>query len=482
MINTKDITFRDYSGMVRRHKSLLVWTALACLVAGIGIAKKLPKRFTSRSVIAVEPQKLPGSTEYSSPAELNHRILILQEQIYSRRLLEGVAERVFVNGIDDKLGSANIVEQLQHAVTLVPLKGEFSSREDGLPVFSINVSYSDPAIAQRLCAEITSVAIAGNLRERENKALSTTAFIDEQLADAERTVQAKNRALMGFKSRYSGILPSEEQGNIALIATFTAEEETASTGLAHAQQEKTYAESMLAQKVTAWRASSSGTSNESLQEQLTKLQSELVMLEARHTDRHPEVIRTRAQIAALQKQLRRTIPLADTSGGPPQPIIEPAEIQHLRAQVNALDETIEIKQQELVRVQRRLATYRSRVQLRPFLDDQYKALTRDYDTAVALYNDLEKKKAQADMTVNLAKQPEKDFRIIDEANYPDTSEFPRVSLFAAGGLFLGLLAGFALVFLIEALDQALRTEQDVVTYLELPTLASIPDLATIDRA
>jgi protein tyrosine kinase modulator len=478
LINTKEITFRDYSCMIRRHKLMLLVPALSCLVLGLAIAEKLPKRFISRSVIAVEPQKLPGSSDYTSPAELNHRIAILQEQIYSRRFLEEIAARVvIIKGRGEKLDKYEEIDQLQRSIKITPLKGEFSSREEGLPVFSINVAFKDPALAQRLCEEITSMAIAGNFREREAKAQNTTTFIDQQLADDRRTLQEKSRALVDFKSRNSGMLPADEQNNLSMIGTLTAEEEAAATALAHAEQEKTYAEAMLTQKLASWRASLTGSSTDSLQQQLVKLQAELVIVEARHTDKHPDAVRLRADIAALTAQLQRATKREKSIDVPQQMrAIEPVEIQHLRAQVDALNQTVVAKQQERARLQHSLGIYRTRLQLRPALDDQYKVLTREYENALALYNDLTTKKAQAEMSVNLARQPQQDFRVIDEANYPETPESPRIALFAAGGLLFGFIIGFATVFTVEALDQALRSEEDVTTYLQLPTLASVADV------
>ena len=54
--------------------------------------------------------------------------------------------------------------------------------------------------------------------------------------------------------------------------------------LNRAQQDKAYTESMLAQQVAAWRSTQSSTNPQTLEKQLSDLQSQLLSLQARYTD------------------------------------------------------------------------------------------------------------------------------------------------------------------------------------------------------
>ena len=70
-----------------------------------------------------------------------------------------------------------------------------------------------------------------------------------------------------------------------------------------AQQDKAYTESVLAQQLSTWKSSQSSTNPDTLQKQLSDLQSELLSLQARYTDDHPDVIKTKADIAEVKKKL-----------------------------------------------------------------------------------------------------------------------------------------------------------------------------------
>src|ERR1700682_3658425 len=65
-----------------------------------------------------------------------------------------------------------------------------------------------------------------------------------------------------------------------------------------AQQDKSFAESVLAQQVAAQSAD-----NPSAQKQLADMQSELSALLAKYTEDHPDVIRLRQSIADLKQKM-----------------------------------------------------------------------------------------------------------------------------------------------------------------------------------
>ena len=117
------------------------------------------------------------------------------------------------------------------------------------------------------------------------------------------------------------------------------------------------------------------------------------------------------------------------------------------------------------------------MQSSPAIEQQYKELTRGYQTALDSYNDLLRKSDDAERAKELQQQQAgEQFRVLDPANLPDKPSFPNRPLFALGGLAGGLGLGLGLAFLLEMRDSSLRTEQDVEFSLRLPVLALIPTI------
>jgi capsular polysaccharide biosynthesis protein len=115
------------------------------------------------------------------------------------------------------------------------------------------------------------------------------------------------------------------------------------------------------------------------------------------------------------------------------------------------------------------------VALSPAVEEQYKQLTRDYDTAQKFYADLlaKKKDSQMQTSMELEQQGEQ-MRLLNAADFPDKPSFPNRILFAAGGLGGGLAIGLGLALWLELRDQCVRTESDVLAALELPVLSQVP--------
>ena len=111
------------------------------------------------------------------------------------------------------------------------------------------------------------------------------------------------------------------------------------------------------------------------------------------------------------------------------------------------------------------------------VEEQYKQLTRDHETALEFYNDLLKKKNQSEMATDLEKRQQgEQFRVLDPPNLPERPTFPDPILFSAGGLGGGLAIGLGIVFLLEFMKKSIRSEKDVTFYLQMATLVTIPDL------
>lgn len=66
--------------------------------------------------------------------------------------------------------------------------------------------------------------------------------------------------------------------------------------------------------------------------------------------------------------------------------------------------------------------------------------------------------------------------VIDQPQLPDEPVKPRPLMNIALGLFAGFLLGLGLVFLIEYLDDTIKTSEDVERYLQLNVLGTIPTL------
>jgi polysaccharide chain length determinant protein (PEP-CTERM system associated) len=377
-----------------------------------------------------------------------------------------------------------LVGRLRDAVEVTPVQPMAETQANNLPGFFVNVTFDDPRMAQQICTAVTSLFIEESIRGSQQRSTMTTDFLGQQLDEAKKNLDDQDGKLAAFKGRYLNSLPDEEQTNLNLLTGLTSQLDAATQALARAQQDKSFAESLLTQQIGAWQATQNGTgaSPDTLEEQLAVLQTQLTALQARYTDDYPDVIKTRNDIALLQKRIAENGPqktLVD-----PNKVragqVEPAQITQLRAQIHSYEQVIAEKSQEQERIKQQIKVYEDRVQSSPVVEEQYKELTRGYQTALDSYNDLLKKKTDADMAQQLQQeQAGEQFSVLDPADLPTKPSFPNRPLFALGGLGGGLALGLALAFLLETRDTSLRTERDVEFALRLPVLAVVPSIEPV---
>jgi len=95
--------------------------------------------------------------------------------------------------------------------------------------------------------------------------------------------------------------------------------------------------------------------------------------------------------------------------------------------------------QEQTRLQQLVRAYEEKIEASPMLEEEYKQITRDHETALQFYNALLTKMNESSMATALEhRQQGEQFRVMDAPNLPDEPTFPNHRNFAGGGLAAGL--------------------------------------------
>lgn len=487
MIANRELTMDDYAAMLRRRAKVLLIPALLAPLAGFLVSYIFSAKYTSQSTILVEGQKVPENmVQPLVPEDLNARINTLSQQVLSQSRLQPVIEKLYPqkNG-QEVIAMIDTVRENIH-VDAVPSSlsiGNTSGRplkpgQSPVPGFMVSYTAPSPREAQQICNELTSLFVSENLKFVQATATGTSDVLNRGLADTKQTLDDLDSKLAAFKKQYVGQLPGDEENNLKILMGLNSQLEANTQTLNRAQQDKAYTESMLAQQVAAWQSTQSSTNPQVLEKQLSDLQSQLLQLQAKYTNDHPDVIKTKADISEVRKKLadvnKASSDAADT-GNDKASAMEPPEIRQMRLQIHQYNDLIAAGTRDQKRLQQEIATYQGRVSLSPAVEEQYKQLTRDYDIAQKSYQDLLSKKNAADLTVQMNNQSQGERMFpVEPAEFPDSPSFPNRLFFALGGLGAGLGLGALLAFWLEFRDNSIRTEADAEAVLELPMLVVVP--------
>jgi polysaccharide chain length determinant protein (PEP-CTERM system associated) len=466
---------QDYVAILKRRWWIVAIPAIIFPFVGYGITYMVQPQYVSQTLVLVEQQKVPDT--YVKPViteDLSGRLATMREQILSRSRLQPIIER-FNLLANSGLSMDDRIDQTRKDIEIKPIQSDIA-RTGGLPGFFISFKASDPRTAQLVCGEITSLFDNENLNERAASAQGTTDFLKGQLSDAKAKLDEEDAKLAKFQQTYAGKLPGAENSNTSMLTTLNTQLDAATQGLARMEQDKSYAESMLAlQQSQVAQSADRGSSPQSDQVELQHLLAQQADLSSRYTEDYPDVVAIKRTIADLRQKMAKApdAPVTPPASAGPK-ANEPVSVMQLRAQIRAMDQNIAQKKRDQGAIQGQLRMYQDRIAATPAVEEEYKSITRDNQTAQAFYDDLLKKMNESKMATDLERRQEgEQFRVMDEANLPQDPAFPKRQVFVMGGVAAGLLLGLLVVGVLEYLDTALRSERDVWAFTKLPTLGVI---------
>ena len=476
MLGHRDLAMEDYAGILKRRWWLILICAVVLLAVGVGLSYVIPPQFVSQTLVLIEQQKVPEN--YVKPVvdeDLGERLASMREQILSRSRIQPIIERynLFAGNqasLDDR------VEMTQKAIGVKPIPSGQSAH--GMPGFFITFKAQDARTAQQVCSDITSLFVSENLSAREASAQGTTDFLKQQLADAKRNRDDQDAKLAAFEQKYIGRLPGQEGSNTNTLSALGSQLDASTQNLNRTLQEETFIQAMISQQShDAQTVEPAGVATvDERRKEMKALVQQKLELETLYTPDHPDVVAITRRISDLQAEIDRADknPPAAPSTAVAKAVPDSPQVQQLKAQLRAIQQSIVSAKQEQARINQQIATYEARVEGSPVVEEQYKQVTRDHDTALQFYNSLLAKMNDSSMATALEqRQQGEQFLVMDAANLPDSPTFPNRSTFAGGGLALGLLVGIGLSALLEYRDKSVRNEMDIWAFTKLPTLAII---------
>ena len=388
MLGHRELTTEDYTDILKRRFWLILISGILCLAAGVGATFIVPKKFQSQTLILVQQQKVPE--DYVKPVvdeDLGVRLASMKEQILSRSRIEPIIRQfnLFATrgaSMDDRLAET----QKAIGINLIPSRGS-----NGMPGFYITFTANDAHIAQQVCAEITSLFVNENLSAREQSALGTTEFLKQQLEDSKKNLDQQDAKLAAFQRKYFGRLPDQEQSNTQTLQTLTTQLDAATQAMNRQQQEVTFLQAMVSQQARETQTTETTAPGvptvDERKTQLNALIQQRQALEAHYTPDHPDVIEVSRKIADLQAGIARasaepaSAPVAPTVNRPDSP-----QLVQLKAQLRAAQQAMADVKQQQGGIEQQIRNYESKIASSPQVEEEYKQVTRDHETALEFYN------------------------------------------------------------------------------------------------
>lgn len=315
----------------------------------------------------------------------------------------------------------------------------------------VNVSFDahDPVLAAEVANVIATAYIESGLEARLQMVQKATTWLTDRLDGLRTKVEESEKALQAYREQ-QGLVDMAGDGDLA-----SAQLQSISERLVAARAKVGELESMYAQARNL--QSQGATSLSSLQSPLVvqmktaeaEAERKIAELSQRYGPKHPKMIAAQSDLQAARQKLRGE--LGNVVAGVSK---ELAAARATAAQLQREYDQLKGQVQDVNRKGFRLQALEREVAANRQLYDTF--LTRFKETNVV-----------GDMDTTNA-------RVIDPAQVPSSPEKPNKKRMVSIAVFLALLAGIGLAFMIERLDNTLKSGNELEDRLGLPMLGSLP--------
>lgn len=524
------LNLREYLAIVQRRRPLILLIGGLLLCLSMTAAIIWPPTYKSTATILIEEQEVPAELVHSTiTSYADQRIEMIKQQVMSRTSLwkvveqynlypemrrenptEGVTKR-FIKDIEVEVISADVIDKRTQHATKATI------------AFTVSYSSGSPDTAQRVANELTSLFLGENLKSRERQAQETTTFLKQEAESLAAHIEEVEAKLATFKQRAAGALPELMPLNLQMMNQADRELMDLDQQIRSLEERKSYLDGELAtikpntpilsvtgerildsvERLRGLRAEYAGVAanlspdhpdvikmkqeisaleketganpeTQEIAKQLIDARTRQATLADRLGESHPDVLQTQRTIVALERELRR---IGATAANKPMQRPENPAYINIQAQLNSVNSSLQALKTSRTTVKQRLQDYAKRIERTPALEPDYLTLARDRDTSAQKYQDIRSRLLEAKVSEGLEVQRKGErFSLIDPPGLPEAPEKPNRKAIVLLGLILAMAGGAGAAALAEHLDHSIRAPEQLVRVAQAFPLAVIPYL------
>jgi polysaccharide chain length determinant protein (PEP-CTERM system associated) len=466
----------------RRWLALIVFTAP--FTAIVSLVTALPNVYQSTAKILVESQQVPEAFVRSTvTSDINSRLQTIGQEVQSRARLEEIINRFGLYAdLRRRMPIEEVIERMRGDIKVDVDKGEGAAahtlremaRRGSVTALSFGVTYrgGDPETVALIANTLAAAYIEENLKVRERQASGTAQFLRAQLEETKQRLDEQEKRISEFKKRHVGELPEQQQANLATLERLNTQARINGDNQARAFERR---QSLLKQLADAGATGVAGAPDAAVT-RLATLRQNLVELRGRFSDRYPDVIRLKAEIASLQQEL--TAPKPETKAGPDTMAVSPS-VMRLRLQLDDVEAELKILKNEEKQVRASIAGYQARVENAPRREQELQELSRGYEATKILYRSLETRHDEAQLAESMEqRQKGEQFRIVDSALPAGSPAAPKRGQLYGMALIVCLVLAGAAALVAEQLDGSFHTVDELRAFTSVPVLLTLPRIVT----
>ncbi len=498
---------RDFWRMLKRRKWLILLPVLTMTLSIGYVVYRLPSVYESKTVLTVKPPTISEDVVKSmTNADLTQRIETINQEVLSRSSLEPMIAKYKLFELERNAGVPTelIIERMRRNIE-VDLE-----KTDNEKLAAFRIAYRDrtPEAARNVTAELASKYVNAQVIDQQQIAKETGEFIDTQLAEKKQALDELEKNRLNIMMTNVETLPENDRGLIAQLDGLRRREENLSKEIQGLNADKSrlgdnirslnrqiqlvedLGQKDIEEALVGTQDITKTPAYGELVRRRAELTAELQRLKQQYTDKMPTVVNTREKLAAIDDELNklratasRTVADAKRSSDRKAEMQKQAlmiEREKTESQVSNINAQIGQKEAAIQANNIQIAALEAKINTIPSVKVALESINNQYMSAKTSYDDLLKKKNDAQLQLSRDKNVQGEtIRVVDAANLPKWPVAPKRELLTGFGGSIGLMIGLLLAAFFE-LPRLFKIQsiEDAKHYTGLPLLASVPPLLT----
>jgi polysaccharide biosynthesis transport protein len=436
----QEFDYKRFLQLILGRKRLFALVALAVMTGAVLYSYSLPKVYEAKSTVFIEQNVVSELVRgIAITPSIEARIRVISVAMQSRSLLLQIVRDLDLDlQVQTEADRENLILALQKRTTI--------SLDERRNLFVITFRDNDPRVARDYVNTLVRRYIEQNVSAKRDESFGATVFLGDQIKTFKTRIDAAEDKINEFR-REKGMILATDEINLRREIT-VAEEELATLRIRRTELE--------ASRNIFERS-------DPLRERLVALERRLDELLASYTEQHPEVIRVRAEVASTRERM------AERPVETVQAVSDPQRFEQIQVELNALT-------RRMANIEGQLQRNREMLREMPLVRSALNDLISERERERLIYEQLVGRYGQSEVSKQMELEDRSStFRVIDPAVTPTTPISPNRVMIMVMGIMAGLGGAFGLLFLLDMLNRAVKSVDDVKA-LGLPIMALIPKM------
>jgi len=479
-----------YIGLIKRGKYFVILSVVAALIIGCAVAFKLPSIYRSEvKILYLESQLADWAKVNFINIYLEAMLLFMEAQAFSSdNAINAIRELDLYPDLIDKIPMTDTISKMRDSYKAKPIytqvPGTGGRTEDVVNGFEFYFEHQDPEKAFQVANMLTTSFLENYRKFRESFASSASGFFVDERERLKEEITELDQKIADFKEKNINELPELFSLNYGMSDRLTQRLFSVDQQIMVLNEQRRSLEANLA--TMSPLIAMQGISGERIvtpEEKIVALKAELGVLLSSYSEKHPDIIRVRHEIAELEKAIVEKEDKGTKSNSEKKQqhqenktgAYNPAYI-NLATQLEQVISEIEKLKKDKDEAYNDLIKYETRVAKTPMVEKEYGMLKRDLDNAKRRYDDL----TTAVMSLESGAAMEKremggKLTIGQPPSYPFKPIRPNRPLVIAGFFIFGVMLGIGLLLGWDYMTQTVRTPQDfLLVATDIPVLSVVP--------